>query len=187
MRRLIVMCLVFLTIISAGCTKDETVVQVIHTPLFTCNLNGTSVFVANNYSFSPVYKVVAYPQDTTLPAQVYNRFTMQAIGSDDSGNNYQLIITFDAADKNQLIGSYSPFYSKQMGLSQVQLYNLTNSNNPIAYSLCQDSLAKDVFQIRNQSQSQNLITGAFHMTICNSRDTTVKISISNGIFNNIKY
>ena len=187
MRRLIIPGLIFFGSMFTGCTKDQTTVQVVHPQLLTFNINGTSVWTAATYSFAPAYQVVVYPADTLLPAQLYNRYTMQATGKDELGDSYQLNVTFDAAGTNQLIGTYSPLYTAQTGLAQVQLFNLTNSNDLVAYNLVTDSSANNFFQVRNQSQPQKLITGAFQMTLRNIRDTTLKINITNGIFNNIKY
>src|ERR1017187_1930461 len=145
MRKLFIFCPLFFGLLFFSCTRDETTVQIIHNPLMTFSLNGTSIWKADTYSFAPVSQVVVYPKDTLLAGQLYYRFTMQGTGKDNVGNSYQLIITFDATDVNQLIGSYSPFYTSQMGLSQVQLFNLTHSNNLSAYNLCQDSLASAVF------------------------------------------
>lgn len=185
-RNLRLLPLLFLFLFLSGCSDEQTSVQIIRTPSLTFNLNGSS-WKADNYSFAPISKVVVYPQDTTLPGQLYNRFSLQATGRDSAGNTYQLFITFDAIDVNQLSGIYSPFYTPQRGLSQVQLYNLTNSNNLSAYTLCADNLANAVFQIQKQNIDETLITGVFQMTLCNSRDTTEKINITNGIMKDIKY
>ena len=187
MRNLFIFCSLFFGLVFFSCARDQTTVQIIHNPFMTFSLNGTSVWKADTYSFAPISRVVVYPKDTLLAGQLYNRFTIQSTGKDNLGNSYQLIITFDATDVNQLIGSYSPSYTSQMGLSQVQLFNLTNSNNLSAYNLCQDSVASAFFRVQNQSQAESLISGVFHMTLCNTRDTTLRMSITNGIFNNIKY
>lgn len=177
---------VFGTLLS-GCSNDETTVQIVRTPLLTFSFNGTSSWKADTYSLAAVSKVVVYPADTTQAGQLFNRFTLQGSGRDSSGNTYQLIITFDAADINQLAGIYSPVYTAQRGLSQVQLFNLTNSSDLSAYDLCEDNIGSAVFQIQKQGQNERLITGGFQMTLCNSRDTTQKINITNGILKDIKY
>lgn len=176
-----------LIIVLAGCSDEQTTVQIIRTPSLTFSFNNTSSWKADNYSFPPVSKVVVYPQDTSLPGQLYNRFSLQATGRDSTGNTYQLFITFDAIDINQLSGVYSPFYTSQKGLSEVQIYNLTNNNNLSAYNLCAAHLANAVFQVQKQNINERLITGTFQMTLCNSRDSTDKINITNGIMKDIKY
>src|ERR1035438_2678885 len=138
-RKLFLLVQLFIGPVLTSCTRDQTQVQIVHIPLLTFNLNGTSLWTANTYSFAPVYQVVGYPQDTLLRPQIYNRYSMQGTGKDDAGKIYQIIVTFDAADKNQLIGTYGTRYNAQMGLSQVQLFNLTNTNALEAFSLCADS------------------------------------------------
>jgi|GEM_PF-1215401 len=170
-----------------SCTRDQTQVQVVHTPLLTFTLNGTATWTAGNYSFAPVYQVVVYPQDTLLRPQVYNRYSLQATGKDEVGDIYQILITFDAADKNQLIGTYATQYNALGGLAQVQLFNLTNASALEAFSLCSGNLANAVFQVKNQSVTENLITGTFQLSLCNTRDTTTRVSITNGIFENVTY
>lgn len=177
----------FIAIFFVGCSHDETTVQIIRTPIISFNFNGNSSWKADNYSFAAVTKVVVYPQDTTQASQLFNRFTLQGLGRDNTGNNYQLIITFDAVDVNQLVGVYSPLYTPQRGLSQVQLFNLTNSNTLSAYNLCQGNMANNILQIQKQSTDERLITGSFQMTLCNARDSTQKIIITNGLLKDINY
>lgn len=182
--------LLFLLLIGVflkSCSNDATTVQVIHTPLFSFNVNGSSPWTASTYSFTSISKVVVYPADTSQPGQLYNRLTLQGSGKDSSGNIYQIIIFFDAADVNQLVGVYNTLHTPQRGLDEVQLYNLTNSNDLSVYDLCSNNSPSAVFQIQKQSQDENLITGVFQMTLCNSRDTTQKINITNGILKDIKY
>ena len=169
-----------------SCSNDATTVQILRTPLFTFNINGASPWTASTYSFGNISKVVVYPADTTQPGQLYSRLTLQGSGKDSSGNIYQIIISFDAADVNQLVGIYNPEYTAQKGLSQVQLFNLTNANDLAVYNLC-GGTSNAVLQIQKQSQAESLITGTFQMTLCNSRDTTEKINITNGILQDIKY
>jgi hypothetical protein len=177
----------FSCIFFLGCSHDETTVQILRTPLLTFNFNGTSGWKANNYSFAPVSKVVVYPADTSQTGQLFNRYTLQATGKDSAGNTYQLIITFDNTDPNLLTGIYKPHYTNQTGLAQVQLFNLTNSNDLAAYNLCANDTANAMLQIQKQKQDESLITGAFQMMLCNSRDSSKKINITNGIIKDIKY
>lgn len=177
----------FATIFLLGCSHDETTVQILRTPLLTFNFNGSSGWKADNYSFAPVSKVVVYPADTSQTGQLFNRYTLQATGKDSARNTYQLIITFDNADANLLTGIYTPHYTNQTGLSQVQLFNLSNSNDLAAYNLCANDTANNILQIQKQKEDERLITGTFQIMLCNSRDTSKKINITNGIIKDIKY
>lgn len=87
---------------------------------------------------------------------------------------------------NQLAGSYTLLHNTQHGLASVQLYDLSNPNNLMAYRLSEDP-AISTLQIQKQSQSERLISGTFQMTLCNVRDTTQKISLTNGILTDITY
>jgi hypothetical protein len=177
----------FMGIFFLGCSRDETTVQILRTPLLSFNFNGSSTWKADNYSFAPVSKVVVYPADTSQTGQLFNRYTLQGTGNDSAGNSYQLIITFDNADPNLLTGIYKPHYTNQTGLAQVQLFNLTNSNNLAAYNLCSNDTANAILQIQKQKPDERLITGSFQMMLCNSRDSSKKINITNGIIKDIKY
>ena len=132
-------------------------------------------------------KVVVYPQDTTLPAQLYDRYTLQGSGKDASGHTYQLLITFDVSESNQLVGIYKSDYTTERGLAQVQLFDLTNKNDLAVYNLCTDDLQNDVFQIQKEKADERIITGVFQMIVCNSRDTTQKLTIMNGRIKDLKY
>ena len=171
----------------SGCTTDQTTVQILRTPLLQFDLSQSNAWKADNYSIVNTSKVVVYPQDSALPAQLYDRYTLQGTGNDDSGHTYQLVITFDISDSSQLIGIYKTDYSSQRGLAQVQLFDLTNKSNLSVYNLCADGMENDVLQIQKQKPDEQIITGAFQMTLCNSRDTTQKITIMNGTIKDLKY
>lgn len=177
----------FMGIFFFGCSHDETTVQILRTPLLSFNFNGSSTWKADNYSFAPVSKVVVYPADTSQTGQLFNRYTLQGTGKDSAGNNYQLIITFDNSDPNLLTGTYKPHYTNETGLAQVQLFNLTNSNDLAAYNLCTNDTANAILQIQKQKPDERLITGSFQMMLCNSRDSSKKINITNGVIKDIKY
>ena len=186
MKRILLTCFIFIGFLLAGCSNDETTVQIIRTPSLTCNVNGIP-WKADTYSFSAVSKVVVYPADPNQSGQFFNRFTLQSSGRDSVGNTYQLIIMFDVLDMTQLAGAYTPVYTAQRGLAQAQLFDLTNSNDLSAFNLCGNNTNNASFQIQKQGVNEKLISGDFQMTLCNSRDTTQKLNITNGIFKDIKY
>lgn len=176
--------LLFCTVFFFSACSPDTTVQIERHPLIKFIYQSTT-WKADNYFFVGPAKVVAYPANTSQPGQLYNRYTLQAYGKDDQGNNLQLNIFFDAADAEQLIGTYRMRYSTNKGLPQVQLFNLDN-NNLAAYELCSNDTTAEL-HIQRQSQKERLVSGTFQMTLCNIRDTTQKISITNGILTDIHY
>lgn len=186
MKKIILLFLIFTTFFY-GCSRDVATVQVIRNPLIKFDFNSTSSWKSDNYLFADVSKVVVYPDDTTKPGKLYNRLTLQALGRDNTGNNLQLIINFDVVDVAHLIGIYSPVYSTERGLGDVQLFNLTNSNNLSAYNLCDFNISNATFQIQKQDIAEQLIKGVFQMTLCDARDSTKKINIINGTLTDIHY
>ncbi|MEP7143991.1 MAG: hypothetical protein ABI707_14010 [Ferruginibacter sp.] len=181
--------LVFLIFCSTfiSCTRDEVKVQVVRHATLKFDLNNNESWTATTVAFGPVSKVVVYPNDTTSQAIVYNRLTVNSTGRSTNGQNLQFILSFDVTDPVEFKGQYTPTYSITKGLAQVQLYNVTNSNNLSAYSLCADNFNKSQFQIERQDKNERLISGVFQMTLCNTRDSTEKISILNGTFTDIRY
>lgn len=171
----------------ASCSNDQTTIQIIRNPQLTFSLSASNGWTASNYSITEISKVVVYPQDPNLGAQLYNRYSLQGTGKDDSGKTYQLVITFDVSDSSQLVGVYAPSYNSQRGLAQVQLYNLTDKNDLSVYQLCAENLNTAVFQIQKQKPDERIVTGAFQMMLCNSRDTTQKLSITAGSLKDLKY
>ncbi len=186
MARIILFTALFFSIFCFGCSADITTVEVVRSPVITFNYNTTFAWQSNSYSFAPVAQTVVYPQDSSLPGQLYNRYILRATGQDNAGNKLQLTITFDAVNADELIGIYTPAYTTLRGLAEVQLFNLSN-NNLSAYQLCNSSLQSAVFQIKKQKADERLITGTFQMTVCNTRDTTEQINIINGVLNDITY
>ena len=177
----------FTGIVFWGFSQDQTTIQIVRNPTFSFNFSPTDSWVASTYSITNISKVVVYPQDTSQPAQLYDRYSLQGSGKDDSGRTFQLVITFDLLNNSPLIGIYTPAYTSQRGLAQVQLYNLTNNNDLSVYNLCSQDLGTDVFQISKQQPTERIVTGAFQMTLCNSRDTTQKLNITGGIVKDLKY
>lgn len=177
----------FTAIIFFGCSPDQTTIQIIRNPTLSFNFSPTNTWVAGSYSITNISKVVVYPQDITQPAQLYDRYSLQGSGKDDSGRTFQLVITFDLSDNSPLIGIYTPSYTAQKGLAQVQLYNLTHSNDLSVYNLCSQNLNTAVFQIEKQKTDEKIVTGSFQMILCNSRDTTQKLNIIGGSLKDLKY
>lgn len=170
-----------------GCSNDQTTIQIIRNPQFTFSFSATNQWIATSYSIKNISQVVVYPQDTTQRAQLYDRYVLQGTGKDDSGRTFQLLITFDLTDSSQLVGTYTPAYNSQRGLAQVQLYNLSNKNDLSVYNLCNDNLNTAVLQIQKQKPDERIITGAFQMMLCNSRDSTQKLNIMSGSLKDLKY
>jgi hypothetical protein len=187
MNKRIKLLLFFTAVIFAGCTSDQTTVQIIRTPLLQFDLSSSNSWKANDYSITNTSKVVVYPHDTTVPAQLYDRYTLQGSGKDQSGHAYQLVITFDVSESSSLVGIYKSDYTKDRGLAQVQLFDLTDKNNLAVYNLCTDDLQNDVLQVQKEKSDEKIITGVFQMTVCNSRDTTQKLNILNGTIKDLKY
>jgi len=167
----------------AGCST-KTTVQVPRHPLIQFDYGNLS-WTDNHYLFETPVQVVAYPADTLLPGKIYTRYSLQAFGQDSKGNNLQLNIMFDASDATQLIGIYKPAYTSVNGLAQVQLFNL-DDNSFSYYGLCPNDTAS-LLQIQRQSEAESLIAGNFQMSLCNARDTSQKIFITNGILTDINY
>ncbi|MEO6905393.1 MAG: hypothetical protein ABI148_03470 [Ginsengibacter sp.] len=187
MNKIISLLFLFVALLFSNCSSDETSVQIIRTPLLQFDLSPTDKWVANNYSIKNTSKVVVYPEDSSLPAQLYNRYTLQGSGKDDLGKTYQLVINFDKSDSSQFVGIYKTAYNTERGIAQVQIFDLTDKNNLSVYNLCADDLQNDVLQILKEKPDENIITGTFQMTLCNSRDSTQKLTIMNGTIKDLKY
>jgi hypothetical protein len=165
--------------------STKTTVQVLRHPLIQFDYNNNISWTDNSYLFEPPVQVVVYPADTLLPGKIYTRFSLQATGRDSKGNTLQLNLLFDASDPTQLIGSYKPAYTSGNGLSQVELFNL--QNNALAdYGLCPND-TNSILVIQRQSEAESLIAGNFQVNLCNVRDSSLKILITNGIFTDITY
>lgn len=167
----------------SSCSKKVTTIEVVRKPLLQFTIDS-AVWTAENYTFLAPSRVVQYPSDTSLPGRLYNHFTLQGTGKDTKGNNLQLIVVFDVVDNLQLVGTYHPSYSTTKGLNSVQVFNLDN-NNLAAYSICDTAFS--MLQVRKQSIDEKLIAGSFQALLCNIRDSTKKITITNGIINDINY
>jgi hypothetical protein len=164
--------------------STKTVVQEVRNPLIQFAYDSL-VWTDNSYAFLATTRIVSYPADPTQPGRLYNRFTMQAMGTDTKGHTLQMIMAFDASDSTQLVGTYRPDHTSARGLAQVQLFNLDNGSLS-SYQLCADD-SSSFLQIQRQSVTENLISANFQFSLCNARDTTQKILLTNGILTDIHY
>lgn len=187
MNKIFTLLLFTVSLLFLGCSSDQTTVQIIRSPLLRFDLSASNSWKADNYSIIKASKVVEYPQDTALPAQFYDRYVLTGTGKDDSGHTYQLTIDFDLAEGNQLVGIYKPAYTAERGLGDVQLVDMTDKNNLDVYNLCAENMQNDVLQIEKEKPDEQIITGSFQMTLCNSRDSTQKLTIMNGTIKDLKY
>jgi hypothetical protein len=167
-----------------GCSRGDLTVNIIRNPLIKFDLDSSS-WKADNYSFTGPTTVVVYPSNPLLPGNLYYRFTLQANGRDNKGNNLIFNLVFDASDFNQLSGDYRVIYSTEKGLQQVQLFNTGSTLS--AFALCPNDSITPILKVQKQSLTERLITGTFQMTLCNTRDTAQKIRITNGILTDIHY
>ena len=179
--------LLLVTVFLFSCSSDQTTVQIIRSPLLQFNLSSSNTWKADNYSLIKTSQVVEYPQDTTLPAQFYDHYVLTGSGKDDSDHTYQLTVNFDLVSGIQLVGLYKKAYTSERGLGDVQLVDMTDKKNLAVYNLCAEDLPNDILQIEKQKPDERIITGSFQMTVCNSRDTTQKLNITNGIIKDLKY
>ena len=186
MKKSYLLLIIFFCILYHACSPDVTTVQVKRNPSIKFNLNGAT-WKSDTYSFSNPSMIVVYPNDTTQPGKFYNRIILQSTGRDSKNNNLQLVISFDNIDANQLVGTYTPFHTTQRGLASAQLYDLTDANKLQAYQLCSDNSLASLFQVQKQNQDERLISGVFQISMCNIRDTTQKIKLTDGTFTDIKY
>ncbi|MBE7169120.1 MAG: hypothetical protein INR73_00925 [Williamsia sp.] len=173
---------VFLFLLTA-CSQDLTV-EVKRNPLIQFNY-GTASWKANQYYFTDVAKVVAYPAGQAQTGKIYNRLTLQAFGETSKNENLQLTLAFDVEDPAQLVGTYRNSYTVQRGLASAQIFNL-NSNSLAAYELVKTDTTA-FLQIQRQGQSERLIAGVFRMTVQNIKDTSQKITLANGVLTDINY
>lgn len=179
--------LLLATVFLFSCSSDQTTVQIIRSPLLQFNLSPTNSWKADSYSLIKASQVVEYPHDPTLPAQFYDHYVMTGSGEDDSGHTYQLTVNLDLAHGIQMVGLYKKSYTSERGLGDVQLVDMTDKKNLAVYNLCAENLPNDILQIEKQKPDERIITGSFQMTVCNSRDTTQKLNIMNGIIKDLKY
>lgn len=120
------------------------------------------------------------------PAQaiMFKRYFMIAQGSTPDGQNFELTITFDVANKNDLRHQYTPVYDAQGGLDQVTLITQT-SNQYTVREVC--TAATGVFfEIDRQSREEKLLSGNFNVQVC-VEDSADVITISQATFRDINY
>jgi hypothetical protein len=182
MKKFLLLCTLFVLF---ACSRDEVIVQIVRNPLIQFTGNNFS-WRADSYSFRNPLQVVQYPANASQAGRVYTRHTLQATGRDDRGQQLQLNLSFDASEIPRLTGEYRPTYTANRGLAAVQLYNL-QQNNLASYSLIAADTASARLVIDRQSESEQLLSGTFQMTLSDERDPSKKIVITNGILNDVRF
>ncbi len=175
----------FILIISLlSCTPEETTLRIVRHPLIRFDYDSSTSWKATSHSISKPTQAVVYPSDPSLPGTLYNRYTFQAFGLDDKKNNLQLLLVFDTKDVKVLTGDYRPAYTADKGLKEVQVYNLDNGNLA-SYNMYDTTFS--ILRIQKQSATERLITGSFQVRLHNTRDTTRKMTITNGTLTDVGY
>lgn len=182
MKKVLLLCTV---IVLFACSRDEVIVQIVRNPLIQFSSTNFN-WKADSYSFRNPLQVVQYPANASQSGKVYTRYTLQATGRDDKGQRLQLNLSFDASEIPRLTGEYRPTYTANRGLAGVQLYNL-EQNSLASYRLIPADTATARLVIERQSQSEQLLSGTFQMTLSDERDPSRKIVITDGVLNDVRF
>lgn len=178
--------LLLITVIAfVACSREEVIVQVVRNPLIRFT-SSNFTWRAESYSFRNPIQVVQYPSNASQSGRVYTRHTLQATGRDDKGQRLQLNLSFDASEIPRLTGEYRPTYTANRGLAAVQLYNL-EQGSLASYRLIPADTASARLVIERQSDSEQLLSGTFRMTLSDERDPSKKIVITDGVLNDVRF
>jgi hypothetical protein len=182
MKKALLLCSLF---IFFACSREEVIVQIVRNPLIQFS-STTFSWKADSHSFRSPLQVVQYPGNASQSGRVYTRYTMQATGRDDRGQRLQLNLSFDASEIPRLTGEYRPTYTANRGLAGVQLYNL-EQGNLAAYRLSDADTATARLVVQRHSETEQLLSGTFQMTLSDERDPSKKIVITNGVLTDVRF
>lgn len=175
-------CISFMLLL-VSCSDDLALIKPERKTLVEFSVQGTEeLWQANKIQIvkgPPVVKLIGSPTQ----AHTFNRFFLIAEGESPNKESFVLVITFDAADQNEMRHRYTTTYDTQGGLNQITLITQTNGEYT-ASELCTESIS--AFEIKRQSRDEKLLSGEFSGELCLPGVATVTL-LEWATFRDVKY
>lgn len=170
----------------AGCNKAIDNVSIIRSPFLNVQVNDT-LFKSEGFKLNEPISAVAYLSDTAKTGSKVYRYAYQntLVTANSSGTPLQLIISFDTDKKTAFQGIYTTAYTSKGGLFEVTALKTIDQVHYIKYVLVPN--ANNKFEITRQGNNERIFAGQFHFELQNQKDSTDRLSFTNGKFEDINY
>ncbi len=180
-RFLVVITLMF---VFSACSKNIETLSVIRFPSLTAKL-GNNTINGTNFKLSGPVDEIAYLSDTAKSGKKVFRYNFQSDFKSSTGQNFQLIITFDTSNPSDFRGVYTQNYTSKGGLFSVVLIKQTSNDSFSKYVL--KGKTENTLEINRIGTTEKIFAGNFQFSLKNQRDSTEILSFSNGKFDDIQF
>jgi hypothetical protein len=178
-------------LIITSCGTDIETISIQRSGILTFQVEGyTETWRSTSFLFYPGQSVVKEIAGDPVTSVLFRRYNLVFEGTNPDGVKFELAITLDIGDENQMLHLYSSDYHRRKGgLHQVSLI-LIEKGNPDSYTMaqvCNETLESTFFEIDRQNNEEEIIAGSFQAELCFTDSPETTINIFNARFKDIKY
>ena len=154
--------------------------------MFSYSTDSLNIEYADEVKFYQGKTIIYTYEDGST--EVYTRFLLEARGESLAGNEVIIDIEFDIVPDGSFIDVYRPTFQK--GTGGIHSFNYLEKNEEGTYnSFSLNTTAKNetFFRIQRQHAEEFLILGDFFAQLRNDKDSTDRLTLSEGVFKDIYY
>ncbi|ASB49819.1 hypothetical protein [Alkalitalea saponilacus] len=182
---------ILIFIVVTGCGTDIETISIEREGVLSFRVEGQSeTWRSRDMMFYPGQSVVVEFDDETLPSVLFRRYYLVFEGKSPDGMEFELSISLDVKDTDDLRHRYtSSYHPNRGGLHDVSLI-VIEKGNPNRYymaGLCESAREDAFFEIDRQKADEQIIAGGFRAELCFIHDTDSLFSIYDAEFKDIEY
>jgi hypothetical protein len=178
----LIMIPVLVFIFIQGCQDYQEKFEILRNPFIQVKVNNTL------YTFTDP-KIVSLGQviesnDLGSSFSIYDRLVIFGIIPGDDFRKIQFSI--DIQDIQDQINYYTFSYTDKGGINEIIWKEKNDQDNFESYYSCNEGMENSFFSIIKQNRQEKIISGSFHILLCNINGTDSTITID-GEFRDLKY
>ncbi len=176
----------------SGCGSDIETISMQRTGIFTFNVEGEDeTWRSSSFNFYPGQSVVKEFTGETTVSILFRRYYLVFEGTSPQGNDFELSVTLDIGDEQDMRHLYSTEYNRRKGgLHQVSMILTESSGQEKVFrmaDLCPDSSEEAFFEIDRQNTEEQLIAGTLAASLCFEDAEAGQLQLMNAQFKDIEY
>lgn len=181
-----------LVMVFSGCGSDIETISVQRTGIFTFQVEGEDeIWRSTRFNFYPGQSVVREFTDETTVSVLFRRYYLVFEGSSPQGDDFELSVTLDIGDEQDMRHVYTKEYHRRKGgLHQMSMILTESSGSEKVYrmaELCPEGADDAFFEIDRQNTEEELIAGTLAASLCFEDAETGQLQLMNAQFKDIEY
>ncbi len=181
-----------LVLMFSGCGSDIETISMQRTGIFTFNVEGEDeTWRSSSFNFYPGQSIVKEFTGENAVSVLFRRYYLVFEGISPQGDDFELSVTLDVGDEQDMRHLYSKEYHRRKGgLHQISLILTASSGNEKVFTmaeLCPDAAEEAFFEIDRQNTEEQLIAGTLMASLCFEDPATGRLQLLNAEFKDIEY